>query len=187
MSPFFRQSNIEKYTPKTLKFSQLYAHNVGVTGDVDNSVKSKAKNALAQAGISQDEITKIISHDQPISVSQMKAVAALLSGSKIYGFEKNQHLAIKDLLNKERVKAQSIANIRKEHIIEAMDEEMPAIGTTSLSGRDISPNKPLPKPKSRSTFNLGQQAAKPTGSLSANAKTAGSSRPSSGSYLKPKF
>ena len=189
MSPFFKQSNIEKFTPKTMTFSQLYAHNIGAARKAGPSVLSQAKTALANAGVNESDIYKIISHDQPVSVSTMKGVAQILNKSKIYGFEKDQLSSIKQLLNKERIKAQSIAGIRKEHILEAMEEDLPEIAATSLSGRGISPNKPKAKPESKAVFSLSRtKSSKPTGSLSAANRAAGSSaRPSQGSYLKPKF
>lgn len=187
--PFFKQSNIEKYTPKTLTFSQLYAHNVKGPRKVGASVIDQAKNALLKAGVNENEVQKIISHDQPISVSRMKEVAAVLNRSQIYGFEKNQDFRIKDLLNKERIKAQSIAGIMKEHLLEAMDEDLPLTAATSLNQRGVSPNKPLPKEKSRAVFSLSRtKSSKPTGSLSSTGRASSiSSKPSNGSNLKPKF
>lgn len=189
MSPFFKPSNIAKYTPKTIRFSQLYAHNTGAKKKVGPSVLFQAKEALTKAGVNENDVFKIISHDKPISVSQMKAVAEVMNRSKIYGFEKDPKNAINDLLNKERIKAQSIAGIIKEHSMEAMTEDLPEISTTSLNPHGVSPNKALPKAKERATFNLGRErASKPTGSLSRTSRSASTGSPSStGSNFKPKF
>ena len=63
----------------------------------------------------------------------MKNVANILNRAKIYGFEKDPKYSISEYLNKERVKRQSIAEIRKEHIIEARMDDSAAPNTTSLN------------------------------------------------------
>ncbi len=175
-----------------LAFSQLYSHNIGASRTLrkpGSSVLAKAKKALQQAGIKENDIRNIISHDQPVPVATMKDIAAILNKSKVYGFDKNQSTSITRLLNKERIKAQSIAEVRKEHILEAMEENLPATGAASLSGRGVSPNKERVKAVGTAVFSLNRiKSSKPASSLSATGKGVprGTKSPN-GSFLKPKY
>ena len=133
----FRQTNLQKYTPKTLKLSQLYRFATKSSGQIDSSVKEQIKKSLTQAGYSEEKIDKIIYHDPNLTPTEIQEISQHLNKSQIYGFTKNPTFLIKDYLNKERVKAQSIAGIRKEHMLESRQEPL-VVGPTSHLGGDRS-------------------------------------------------
>ncbi len=143
MSLFFKPSLKEKYTPKTIQLSQLYHATTG-GHKLSGSAFSSAQQALKKAGFSDDKIRKVLYRDVAISVKEMQLLAETLNRARVYGFEKSPTTAIKTYLNKERVKAQSIANRLKENILEAAEENLTSYGTTSLNTKGISPNAPKP-------------------------------------------
>ncbi|MFA5124441.1 MAG: hypothetical protein WC473_01255 [Patescibacteria group bacterium] len=188
--PFLQQSQAQKYTPKEIKFSKLYQTNIKSRRAVGESVLWKTKEALRNTGYDDPTIGKIITQDKPVSVSQMKEIAAVLNRAGVYGFEKNPSFAVKEYLNKERVKAQSIARVRREHILEMSEEELSKTGLTSLNQKAIGPHageKPslLQRQQERATSLTGSRRV--TSSLSGKAGGGGfvsSGKPNS---LKPKF
>lgn len=139
--PLFKPSLAEKFTPKKIKLSKLYTFNTG--GDkLGGSLIGRASEALKLGGYNEEQIRNILYKDREISVAEMRRVAEIFNRAQIYGFEKTPEFAIKKYLNKERVKAQSIARIRREHILEAGQEDLAPYGTTSLNPKGISPNAP---------------------------------------------
>lgn len=105
-----------------------------------DNILVNVKSALRRSGYTDSQIAEIITADKPAPVKQMKAIAETLSQKKVFGFEKNQERAIKKYLDRERVKAQSIAGIRKEHVLEAAEENLAKAGATSLNQKAIGPN-----------------------------------------------
>ena len=163
MSPLFKQSLSQKFVPKTIKFSKLYQRNVDSKKTPGTSTLNNTKNALRQAGYTDSQILQIITKDTPVPVKQMREVAAILNKAQVYGFEKDPDFAVKQFLNKERIKAQNIAEIRREHILEMADEELeknPATSSISQAGKG--PNMPGNK-KITTSFN---NKAKTSSSLS---------------------
>jgi hypothetical protein len=134
----------ERYTPTEIRLSKLYQRNMDTKKNIGSSVANSIKDALRRAGYEDEQIAKIVTHDKPQLIKQMREVANILNQAQIYGFKKDQEIAIKQFLNKERVKAQSIARIRKEHILEASEEGSPNYSATTLSQKSQSPNKPKP-------------------------------------------
>jgi len=139
MGLIFQPTLAERFTPKEVKFSQLYKNNTQ-GGKLNKNILASAKTALRRSGYNAAQISKIITTDQPIPVKQLKQAAQVLNQAKIYGFEKDQDRAVKTLVNRERVKTQSIAGIRKEQIWEAAAANLAKLGTTSLNQRAIGPN-----------------------------------------------
>lgn len=137
--PLFQPSPKEKFIPKQIKLSKLFYFNTEGKS-LGPSTLYQAKQALKQSGYSPEAIRKIVSKDEPISVKEFKAVARILSDNKVYGFEKNPDFSVKDYLNKQRVRAQSIARITKEHILEAAEEDYSKKGVTTLNTKGTSPN-----------------------------------------------
>lgn len=192
---------VEKFTPKTVKLSKLYQFNTE-GGKFDGSLIPNTDKALRKSGFTDSQIRNIIYKDQPVSVSDIKRIAGVLNKEKIYGFEKDPEYAIKRYLNKERVKAQSIASIRKEHILEAGMEDLDNYGVTSLNKRGISPNAPKPgessilsrQRSSRAVTSIsGKSSTPPTSSLRSR-QTSGSlsplsqgKKPAGGISFRPKF
>jgi hypothetical protein len=159
MSPLFQKTEREKYTPTEIKFSKLYQKNVGNKKALGDSVLISAKNALRQAGYTDNQIAKIITHDKPIPVRKMRQVAETMNQAQLFGFEKEPKWMIKTFLNKERVKAQSIARITKEHILEMSEDELGKVGVTTLSQKSQSPNAPKPGESSILDRSKGSQSA----------------------------
>lgn|GEM_PF-1520155 len=134
----------ERYTPSEIRLSKLYQGNMDTKKNIGPSVADTIKDALRQAGYDDEHIAKIVTYDKPQPIRQIREVANILNQAQIYGFRKDQEIAIKQFLNKERVKAQSIARIRREHILEMSEEGSPAYSATTLSQKSQSPNKPKP-------------------------------------------
>ena len=134
--PLFGSSGgSQRFTPKELKFSTLYKYGAG--GKLNGSIKDQAKSALTKAGFSQDKVSKIVTGDHGISASEMKKVAEALNKNRVYGFTKSPQALVKTYLTKERVKAQNIARVRRENMIEARKEDLGgpnATGTKKIGG-----------------------------------------------------
>lgn len=141
--PLLKPTTSEKFTPKTAKLSKLFSHNTEGKS-FGPSIISQTKRALKQSGFSKADIDKIVNKDLPLPIGQLKEVAQALNQNKVFGFERDPQNAIKDYLNKQRVKAQSIARINKEHILEAAEEDYSKYGVTTLNQRGVSPNAPKP-------------------------------------------
>ena len=156
----------EKYTPKEIQISKLYAANTK-GGRISDSDIDRIDRALKKSGFSETEIRNTIYKDKPVSVAKMKEIAAILNRGRVYGFEKSPTTAINAFLNKERVKAQTIAGIRREHILEASEEDLASYGTTSLNPKGVSPN--APKPGEASILRRRGQATNAVRSLSGKA------------------
>jgi len=139
MSFPFKQSPSERFTPKTIKFSKLY-RSMTRGGKLGENILVDVKSSLRRSGYTDLQIANIITHDKPVPVKNMKEIVLTLNQAKIFGFEKDPVRAVKRYLNQERVKAQSIAHIRKEHILEAGAENLATAGTTSLNQKAIGPN-----------------------------------------------
>ena len=188
--PLFKQSAAERFTPKEIKFSKLYQTNVKSRRAVGDSVLWQTKQALKKAGYDDKTISEVITQDKPASVSQMKEIATILNKSKIYGFEKDPVYAIKNYLNKERVKAQSIARIRREHILEMSEQELGGASVTTLNQKATGPTagempEMLRRQQERTTSFLG--SSKKVSSLSGKAGGGGFLSGKTGSSLKPKY
>lgn len=188
--PLFAPSQAQKFTPKAIKFSQLYKTGTG-GGKPGYSVMSQAKETLAKAGYDEKKISQMITGDAKIPVSQMKEVAKLMNKAGVYGFQKSPSYLVQQLLTKERVKAQSIARIRREHIVEASQEDLGSYGTTSLNPQGRSPNadKPIADAKRGPIRSLsGKSNSDATFSLSARGTRSSSlGGKSAGTSFKPKF
>jgi len=132
MAPgLFRQTNIQKYTPKTIKLSQLYKF-AAKTDQMSPALQETIQKTLSQAGYNKDEINKLIYKDKGLPKMKMQAIFKELNQNKVYGFSQDPNLIIKSYLNKERVKAQSIARIRKEQMLESRGENIATRSVTHL-------------------------------------------------------
>jgi hypothetical protein len=98
------------------------------------TVKAAAMQALQKAGYTSNEINKIISKSEPVPVAKLKQIAGHLKTGNVYGFtNKNPEIMVKQYLNRERLKHQSIARIRKEHMLEERAEDSKSISFTPKS------------------------------------------------------
>lgn len=156
----------EKYTPKVIQISKLYTANTK-GGRISGHDIDRISRALKKSGFSDTDIRNTIYKDKPVTVVRMKEISEILNRNRVYGFEKSPETAIKAFLNKERVKAQTIAGIRKEHILEAAEENETSYGTTSLNPKGVSPN--APKPGEGSILRRRGQATNAVRSLSGKA------------------
>lgn len=200
--PLFKKSLAEKFTPTKIKLTDFYqSSNKGVK--INDNVLSKAKTVLRSSGYTDSQIAKLVTANKPILISQAKDIIEKLNRGKVYGFERDPQRALKTFLNKERVKFQTIAGIRKEHIIEAAEENLSKVGTTSLNQRAIGPNSNkfeegsvLSRRNNNSAIrSFGGKNLTKTASLTSRPSTTTISRPGIGSggsisrgiTIKPKF
>lgn len=165
MSFPFKKSAAERFTPKTIQFSKLY-RSATQGGKLGDNILIDVKSTLKKSGYTDSQIARMITADKPLPVSQMSDIVAKLNQAKIFGFEKDPARTVKTYLNKERVKAQNIAGIRKEHILEAAEENLANVGTTSLNQRAIGPNSAKPgqasppsKPAKRASYSISDKSA----------------------------
>lgn len=187
--PLFKPTLVQQYTPKKIKLDDLYRANTGGQ-NLSLSQKEQAMSALKKAGWDEEKIRQTVFNNKPVAVSEMKQLASVLNNSRLFGFEKDQSFAIKNFLNKERVKAQNIAKIRKEHVLERMAEETIEYGTTSLNPKGVSPNASIKKSDTgRAVRSLsGKTSSQPISSFGG-----GGNKPASGlggtksSAFRPRF
>lgn len=188
--PLFAPSQAQKFTPKAIKFSQLYKTGTG-GGKPGYSVLSKAKETLAKAGYDEKKISQMITGDAKIPVSKMKEIATLMNRSGVYGFQKSPSYLVQQFLTKERVKAQNIARIRREHIAEASQEDLGSYGTTSLNPQGRSPNAAKASGDNRRSpirSLSGNSSSGAASSLSSKASNSGSlGGRGTGTTFKPNF
>jgi len=119
--PMFGGNPAQSFVPKTVKFEQLYK-TASKGQKLGASVLGQTKTALSKAGYEDKKISEIITKNTAVSIKDMKKVAEALNNAGVYGFKQSPTATINQYVAKERVKAQSIARIRKEHIKEAYNE-----------------------------------------------------------------
>ena len=142
--PFFAPNNIQKFTPTKAKVSDLYK-SISKGSNMPDSVKASTIKALKAAGYDSTKISKIINSDEPLPVAKLKQVAKDFKTGKVPGFaDKDPNIVVKQYLNKQRVKAQSLAQIRKEHILEALAEDLNTKPKPKLPGSGMSNRVNLP-------------------------------------------
>lgn len=151
--PLFQQSSAQKYTPKQIKFFDLYKHNTG-SKSPSGSVQQAAREALAKSGLDDTTINKIVFENQPMPVSVMQKVASQLNQGQIFGFYSDPKTQVKNYLRKQMVKNMSVARIRKEHMLEQRADAMEALKNRSNLGQIDSGikgtgNTPKPAPRYR--------------------------------------
>lgn len=139
LSSFFKPSQSAKFTPTKIKFADFYK-SATQGGKLGGNVLTTVKETMRKAGYTDVQIAKMITANEALPVARIKEIATHLSRGKVYGFDQDPDRAVKKFLNQERVKAQSIAAIRKEHILEAAEENLTDVGTTSLNQKAIGPN-----------------------------------------------
>jgi hypothetical protein len=197
----FQQSATQKFTPKSIKLENLYKTTTGGKAMSASTVMSAAK-ALKQAGFEEKKIRQALYNNQELSVSEMKTVAGALNKAKVFGFTKDPKRVIEQHLNKERVKAQNIARIRSEHILEAGQEELTSYGNTSLNQKAIGPNSGPREQKKQivvkslsgkssgqaiSSFGTKQSASSSLSGLGKGTSNLGSKAGGSSVGFRPKF
>ena len=166
--PLFAQSMAQKFTPKEIKFSDIYKFGAKAK-NLSGSVVTGAFETLKQNGFDESEINHIIRDDNHIPVLKMKKVVEILNRNNIYGFTQDPKILVQNYLTRERVKAQSIARIRKEHMLEQRQgtEEETSYGVTSLNNMQRAKSSLSDKPAST-------LSNKPVSSLTGSSKTVNS-------------
>ncbi|MFA6422394.1 MAG: hypothetical protein WCV92_03285 [Candidatus Buchananbacteria bacterium] len=144
----------KNFTPKTVKFSDLYKFSSGNKG-MSGTVLEQARETLAAAGYTSTQITKIITEDKSILAPQMKEIAGLMNQNKIYGFNQDGAILMKNYLNKQRIKAQNISRVQHEHMLEAMGEDLD-------KGKPATSLNNMGKKSSTSLNSLGQKPNTPS-------------------------
>lgn len=155
--PLFQESNVQKYTPKKIKFFDLYKHSTG-SKSPSGTVQEAARQALTKAGLDSDTINKIVFENQEVPVSVMQNVASKLNQSQVFGFYHDPQTNIKNYLRKQMVKNMNVSRIRKEHMLEQRadtlhalqhKEELGKMGTDTRTGMNRPGNAPRPTPHYR--------------------------------------
>jgi len=202
MSFISKPSLKERFTPKTIRLAKFYkSSNKGIK--LQDHILDKIKYTLRKSGFSDEQIAKEITGNKPLSIGRAKEIIGKLNEAGIYGFERAADKSIKTYLNKERIKAQTIAGIRKKHILEAAEENLTKLGTTSLNQRAIGPNNSQGRPASifgrrrhgSAVTSLAGKALTKTSSFTSKPAATNINRPGIGSggssgggiSIKPKF
>ena len=136
----FRQSNIEKFTPKKIKFFDLYKQSTG-SNQPSGTVQEAARAALAKAGLDEVSINKIIFENQPTPVSVMQNIASQLNQGQVFGFSSDPKTQVKNYLRKQMVKNMSVARIRTEHMLEQRPDSLAALKNRDRLGQIETDNK----------------------------------------------
>ena len=118
----FVQSQTKKFTPKELKFSELYKH-VSKGKELAGTAKVNAMKALASSGYSQSEISKIMSGNlSSMKAKQVMAKLAKTDAAEFKGQDANR--SVNAYLHKEAIKKKNIAGRRTELMQEALQEDI---------------------------------------------------------------
>lgn len=121
--PLFRQSQIQKNTPKTIKLTSLYKHLTGVS-DLSQSDKVNILKALEMSGHDYTSASKILSGKE-LDISKAKELASHLSKVGLKGFAKNDTNKLVDkYVRSEAIKRKNISGRRREFMMESLQEDI---------------------------------------------------------------
>lgn len=132
--PFFRASPLKKFTPKTVKLTDIYTRQTGLK-QLSPTAKNQAKEALAKAGYSEFQAGKIITENQALPVSKIKEVMGHLNRLKVSGFENNPKKSLAGYLRHESVKKKNIAERRQEYMLESMKDDFNSVKSAKPTRR----------------------------------------------------
>lgn len=148
--PLFRQTPIQKNTPKTITLPNLYKH-LFKTDNLSTSAKIDIMKALQQSGYDYSSASKIMAgKDLPISTA--KEVATNLSKAGLKGFAQNDgHRLVDQYVKKEAIKRKNLSGRRRELMMESLQDDIykdksinrkSAISSTSLGTKTFDSRKP---------------------------------------------
>lgn len=121
--PLFRQSLIQKHTPKTIKLPNLYKHLLRVNY-LNNDDKINIIKALQMSGYDYSAASKILS-GRDLNISKAKEVADGLSKIGLAGFTKNDTNRLVDkYVRSEAIKRKNLAGRRGELMMESRREDI---------------------------------------------------------------
>jgi len=146
--PFLRQSLVKKFTPKSVKFSDIYKHGLK-TKELSNTDTLNAKKALEKSGFTASETNKILGGKE-ISILEAKKVAEKMSAVGLGGFGQDAKKLVNQYVRQEAIKKKNIAARRTELMQESLQEDIyqqkqrGSITSPSSSGNKIKNNN---KPK----------------------------------------
>lgn len=132
--PFFGVSPLKKFTPKTVKLTDIYARQTGLK-QLSPTAKNQAREALAKAGYSELQASKIITENQALPVSKIKEVMGHLNRHKVSGFENNPEKSLAGYLRHEGVKKKNIAERRQEYMLESMKDDFNSVKSAKPTRR----------------------------------------------------
>ena len=142
--PFFGKTQIQKFSPKTVKLADLYKQALN-RKKLAPSDKIKAMKALQAAGYDYTAASKIIS-GKNLTIGQAKEVAADLSRASVTGFGEDTNKLVNKYVRSEAIKRKNVAGRRRELMMESLQEDIyqaktPRLQTKNLNGSKVSGRK----------------------------------------------
>lgn len=119
--PFLRQSQLQKFTPRSVKFEDIYKHGLK-TKKLSNTDRLNAQKALAKVGLNSTEVSKMMAGKE-MSVLQAKNISQKLSVAGLSGFEQDRKM-VSQFVKGEALRKKNIAGRRAELMQESLQEEM---------------------------------------------------------------
>ncbi|MDO8668953.1 MAG: hypothetical protein Q7K65_01530 [Candidatus Buchananbacteria bacterium] len=149
--PLFRQSQIQKHTPKTIKLENLYKHLLDVK-DLSQSDKVNLMKALQETGYNYSSASKIL-NEKDLDILQAKKLAGNLAKTGLKGFAENDpNKLVNNYTRSEAIKKKNVAGRRRELMMESLQEDI----YKDKTPRSKTLGKPVtPKPKSGGKMKLG--------------------------------
>ncbi len=121
--PLFRQSPIQKSTPKTITLPNLYKH-LFKTDSLSTSAKIDIMKALQQSGYDYSTASKMMA-GKDLHISTAKEVAANLSKAGLKGFAKNDpHKLVDKYVRKVAIKNKNLSGRRRELMMESLQDDI---------------------------------------------------------------
>jgi len=136
--PLFRQSLLQKNTPKTITLPALYKHLFKIE-NLNTGNKLEIMKALQKSGYDYSTATKILS-GHSLNIAKAKEVAYNLSQAGLRGFAKNDaHKLVDKYVRKEAIRNKNLSGRRRELMLESRQEEVNKNKTSSLRSIKNSP------------------------------------------------
>lgn len=138
--PLFRQSQLQKHTPKAINLPNLYKNLLNVN-NLSATDKINIMKALEKSGYDYATSSKILS-GKDLNISKVKELAGHLSKAGLKGFAQNDTNKIVDkYVRKEAIKKKNIAGRRREFMMESLQEDIYKSKTPRLQGSKLPSSK----------------------------------------------
>jgi transposase len=121
--PFFGKTQLQKFTPKTVKLNKLYKDTLKGQKDFTNDQKTAITKTLKKHGHSNDEVVSILK-GKDISVKTARAISSKLAKSGIKSLETDSRRMVNRYLRTEATKKKNIAGRRRELMMESVQEDI---------------------------------------------------------------
>ena len=120
--PLFGQSQIKKYSPKTVKFTDVYRDTTKSKKLGETDLKN-AQSALSSAGYGEKD-TKEIMKGKEFSITEAKQVAKEMNKAGLKGFNLSGRKTIDKYVRKQAIKKMNLAGRRRELMQESLQEDI---------------------------------------------------------------